>query len=574
MSSTDLLQYYRRKLDDLPDFSLVLDRIGTILFANRRYLELRGTSLAELVGHSILEFLDEDEIPEVEALIANQNAFVASELRLRCKVQDGAGMRYVRWKFVEIPTQDMSLVLVWGDFTARHEPGTEMGFTILPNGIIQAVSPALCALCGYAQDELVGFAARQFYFSPSARRRVVSQLLERNEVENGHVTLRCKDGSPLSLGYSAQTIKDKEGRIRAYCGYFLRREFLFSSKLAHEFSKIVDALPGIAWVSGRDHRIVYANDNYLDAYEVRREQVIGRTEYDFLHQDAARILTEAALKVFEDKQELIHPAVPHLPDPQRWLRVIRRPIFDDNKDDVIGLLGICQDISAQVLRENAFMEAIKAYATDVVVVTDNQGRILRRSIQTLTPTIYGRPALHETYTLDMRPILDLLHADDLPVVRRAMHLVLCEHQEQQLECRIRNQTGNYSQVFARLLYNDSIYGEPRMYVVARDISDLAALRRPEKVLERLKKAVSARTDRELAVFLNVSAASISNARKNERIPADWLIDAGRRSGYSIDWIVSGIGPENSMARTLSPPVEAAREQEYPDHNRSDTEKKI
>jgi hypothetical protein len=60
------------------------------------------------------------------------------------------------------------------------------------------------------------------------------------------------------------------------------------------------------------------------------------------------------------------------------------------------------------------------------------------------------------------------------------------------------------------------------------------------VLERLKEAAGARTDRELAAFLNVSAASISNARKNGRIPPDWLIDAGLRTGRSIDWLVRGV----------------------------------
>jgi DNA-binding CsgD family transcriptional regulator len=46
------------------------------------------------------------------------------------------------------------------------------------------------------------------------------------------------------------------------------------------------------------------------------------------------------------------------------------------------------------------------------------------------------------------------------------------------------------------------------------------------VIERLKLASGSRTDRELASFLNVSAAAISNARKNDRVPPDWLVDAG------------------------------------------------
>jgi PAS domain S-box-containing protein len=358
-------------------------------------------------------------------------------------------------------------------------------------------------------------------------------------VQKGEVTLRHKNGLPLTLWYTAEALRNEEGRISAYSGFFQRRPFGSTSKLADEFARIVDALPGPAWVCTRDHRIAAANDAYLKAYGRTREEVIDHSEYDFLPPDQARLLTTAALKVFEDKQEVLHPAVPHLPDPQIWYRVVRRPIFDDDRREVIGLLGIAQDITDQVLRENAFMERLRTGQKDVVVVADDQGRILRRSAQMLTPSIYGRPGLHEAYTLDMRPMLELIHADDLGAVRRAMHLVLREHSEQYLECRVRNQTGAYTIVQARLIYNDTIYREPRMYVVVRDVTAQAGLRAAPLVIDRLKKATSSHTDRELADFLNISPASISNARKNDRIPADWLIETGRRTGHSIDWLVSG-----------------------------------
>ncbi|MDR3045108.1 MAG: PAS domain-containing protein [Desulfovibrio sp.] len=429
--------------------------------------------------------------------------------------------------------------LAWGRLRTT-EGGQEMGFTILPNGVIQAVSPALCAICGYTQDELVGRSAREFYFTSTARKRIVSQLIKRTEVENGEVTLRRKDGSPLTLWYTAESIRDAAGRMVAYSGYFQERPFAFSSKLASDFSRVVDALPGLAWVCGRDLRIAAVNDAYLAAYGRTRDEVMGRTEYDFLPPELARYPVEAALKVFDEKRELEHPAVPHLLDPSVWYRVIRRPIFDDNRQEVIGLLGIAQDISAKVVQENAFIEQLHTHQGDVVVVTDDQGRILRRSRQTLTPAIFGRQEPYDAYTLDMGPVLDLLHEGDLPAVRQALLRAMREHREQHFECRIRNLSGSYSTVHSRLVYNDTIYGEPRVYVVARDVSGEVGLRQAPMVLERLKDAAGARTDRELALFLNVSAASISNARKNGRVPPDWLIDAGLRTGRSIDWLVKGV----------------------------------
>lgn len=534
MTLNELVDFYRPRLDASPDLGLLLDGHGNVLHANGplRSLFDEGYTSAQPEGVA-RQLLDNMRTSE------RDTAAPVHETRLRMALPDGAGIRQVDWKTLTIPAAEGRLLLAWGRLRTT-EGGREMGFTILPNGNISAVSPMLSAICGYAPDELIGRPARQFYYTDTARRRVVSQLLEKKEVENGEVTLRRKDGSPLILWYSAESIRDASGSMVAYSGYFQQRPFVFSSKLANDFARIVDALPGVAWVCGRDLRIVAVNDSYLEAYNRNRNDVIGRTEHDFLPAEQARYLVEAALRVFEEKQELLHPAVPHLLDPAVWFRTVRRPIFDDARQEVIGLLGIAQDISGKVRQENVFMEQLRATESDVVVVTDDQGRILRRSLQTLSPSIFGKREPFEAYTLDMRPVLDLLDVDDLPKVRQALHAALREHREQHIECRIRNLTGSYTTVLARLVFNDTIYGEPRMYVVARDIGGEMELRQASMVIERLKEAARAKTDRELARFLNVSAASISNARKNDRVPPDWIIDTGLRTGRSIDWLVRGI----------------------------------
>ncbi len=535
MNIFDLTAFYAKRLESMTEPALVMTTDGDVLFANSTLRQAAATPDADFGPH--------DPIESIAAAVRDWSGLrdggtPVREFRLRVILPDGAGTRHINWKCAAIPAGDGDAVLAWGTFRSTG-PGREMGFTVLPNGIIRAASPALCTLCGYTRDELKGRPARHFYYTASSRRRIVNQLNERSEVENGAVTLRHKNGSPLTLWYSAEAIRDRDGKILAYSGFFQQRPFPFSTKLASEFTHIVDALPDLAWVCGRDLRIVAANQAYLQAYGKTREEVVGRSEYDFLDPGKARFPIEAAIKVFEEKQELLHPAVPHLMDPRVWYRVIRRPIFDDDRQEVIGLLGIAQDISSKVVQENAFMDQLRTRDDDVVVVTDDQGRILRRSTQTLTPSIYGRPEAFDAYTLDMRPVLDLLHAEDLPKVRQAMHTALREHREQHLECRIRNQAGGYSTVLARLVYHDAIYGEPRMYAVVRDVSGLQVLRSAPMVIQRLREAAGADTDRELSTFLNVSAAAISNARRNGRVPPDWIIDTGLRTGRSLDWLVCG-----------------------------------
>lgn len=546
MTRQELVNYYARGMDKMPELGLILSREGVILHANKAYVRVRGESRTALQGRSVFEFMQEDDQILSRAIQGDTlRTRHVGEARMKMHLPDGSGHRMVHWRGIEVPSKTGTIIVGWGKVIGLHgePPGREMGFTVRRDGIIEDASRVLCTLCGYTRTEVVGQSAGRFYFSDISRRKIVELLRDQGEIQSGQVTLRCRDGSPRTFWYSAQVIRDRSGSVRTYSGYLLHREFPFFSKLAHEFSRIVDALPDMAWVCGRDHRIVYANDNYLKGFDRSREQVLGRTEHDFLPRSKADLLTRAALRVFEERREVVHQAVPHPIRANSWLRVIRRPIFDDSGKEVIGMLGIGQDITLHVERENRFMESLRELDGDVILVLDTQGRILRRTAQIFSPTIYGSPDEEEFYTDAFRSGLALLHPDDLPRVRQLTRMVLHEHREQNMECRIRNRTGSYSVIAFRAVYNDTVAGAPRMYVRARDISGLAALRRTDRVIDRLKQATGTGTNRDLADFLNVSPTAVSNAKKNGRIPPDWLITTGMRTGYSVDWILTGVGEE-------------------------------
>ena len=112
-----------------------------------------------------------------------------------------------------------------------------------------------------------------------------------------------------------------------------------------------------------------------------------------------------------------------------------------------------------------------------------------------------------------------------------------------MECRVKNAQGRYTTLAVTTHFSDEFFNEPRMYVVARPLGRAMHLRRAEHVLDRLKRATGSRTFRELAAFLNVSPASVSNAKREQRVPADWLVAVGRDTGWSMDWLYTGLGPE-------------------------------
>ena len=62
-------------------------------------------------------------------------------------------------------------------------------------------------------------------------------------------------------------------------------------------------------------------------------------------------------------------------------------------------------------------------------------------------------------------------------------------------------------------------------------------------LARVFAAAECRTQVELADFLGIRQSSISDAKKRQAIPAEWLVKLLRLKGISPEWIMAGLGPK-------------------------------
>lgn len=62
------------------------------------------------------------------------------------------------------------------------------------------------------------------------------------------------------------------------------------------------------------------------------------------------------------------------------------------------------------------------------------------------------------------------------------------------------------------------------------------------VLERLKSAVGASSDRELSIALGHSPTAISNRRQRGTLPLQEAMQVAMTRGHSLDWLVFGVDP--------------------------------
>ena len=73
-------------------------------------------------------------------------------------------------------------------------------------------------------------------------------------------------------------------------------------------------------------------------------------------------------------------------------------------------------------------------------------------------------------------------------------------------------------------------------------------------LQRFFEAAGCRTQTDLAKFLDISQSSISDAKRREVIPAEWLLKLLRNRGVNPDWILTGDGAHLLCPAEADPPV--------------------
>lgn len=66
----------------------------------------------------------------------------------------------------------------------------------------------------------------------------------------------------------------------------------------------------------------------------------------------------------------------------------------------------------------------------------------------------------------------------------------------------------------------------------------------EPVLARLAELVSARTDTALAEALGINRGTLSSWRSRAHVPLSWCHEIAARNGWSLEWLLHGIGPRH------------------------------
>lgn len=112
------------------------------------------------------------------------------------------------------------------------------------------------------------------------------------------------------------------------------------------FNEILDSLPVSIYRVDIEGRITYVNEVIRQQLGVNRDEIIGKTAYDFYPQQLAKKYQRDDLKVINSKTEL-RTVEEHWVETEHkmtYVEVVKQPLFNE-QGDCVGIQGIYTDVS-------------------------------------------------------------------------------------------------------------------------------------------------------------------------------------------------------------------------------------
>jgi two-component system NtrC family sensor kinase len=259
-------------------------------------------------------------------------------------------------------------------------------------GNILYANSAACRQLGYSREELLRLNTRDIddpEFAAGFAERLAHQLAEghyrcegRHRTRDGRIlevdintTFVEIDGRPCVLA----VMRDISARKRQEAEHARIEEELRQSQAFYH--SLVESLPLNLLRKDREGRFTFGNQRFCNELGVSREELIGKTDFDFFPEALAR-------KYREDDQRVLATGVPFetveehlLPSGEMiYVQVIKTPIRSA-EGDILGIQCLFWDVTERRRAEEALARSERRYrqlteaTLDAIIVTDQEGRI-------------------------------------------------------------------------------------------------------------------------------------------------------------------------------------------------------
>ena len=222
-------------------------------------------------------------------------------------------------------------------------------------GEILDVNTGALRLFGFEKEDMIGnnFLSMGL-LTPKSLSIVVKQFEEllSDRVASGHETkLKDKNGKMLDIELSSFFLVRKDNDVVNFVVTIRdisdRKQAEIKLAQEHELLQtLMDNIPDSIYFKDEKNRFIMVNKAKAVHSNVKPEEMIGKTDFDFLPEEEAR-------RAFEDDEELLKARkfviskvekLTGVDGSERWVSVTKVPRFDE-EGNIIGTVGISHDIT-------------------------------------------------------------------------------------------------------------------------------------------------------------------------------------------------------------------------------------
>ena len=216
---------------------------------------------------------------------------------------------------------------------------------------------------GYRADEIVGRSFSQFYSAEDRAKGVPDQALSQARREGrfqGEGWRVRKDGSRFWAMVVIDTVRNDAGEVIGFAKITRdiseRREMEQRLRESEERMRAFTThSPALMCMKDRDGRYRFANDRFLERYNLRPEQVLGRTDAELFPRRQALAAAAHDAEVLARGEPLQYEERASMADGQRVSLVSKFPVFDAT--GVVTAIGVvASDITDRRVTEQALRE--------------------------------------------------------------------------------------------------------------------------------------------------------------------------------------------------------------------------
>jgi len=343
---------------------------GEILEANHKSCDLLGYSLDDLTQLSLKDvFPDNYDWAQFKDEISAKGGIHIESENIR---KDGSSFPVeISASIFTFEKKPVMIALIW-DITERKKAEKQLkeseekysglfecttdGMLVLdPRGEILDVNNKAQQLFGISKND---FLAKNFlnmgFLTPKSLSIVVNQfqdLLSKKIATSQETEILDKNGEILSVELTSFFLVKKANEVDNFV--LLIRDITDRKqaeiRLAREHTllqTLMDSIPDSIYFKDTKNKFIKVNKAKAARYNVKPEEMIGKTDFDFLPEDIAK-------NAFGDDEEVLKTGkfiinkVEKLTNPdgsERWVSVTKIPRFDP-EGNILGTMGISRDIT-------------------------------------------------------------------------------------------------------------------------------------------------------------------------------------------------------------------------------------